>query len=240
MDDFKVGEKIFWRDPENKTSGVYEVYKTCDEYTYLIGNGASEVEAYAGEMYELSQKVSFRKWAVTGTLIALFPEQELDDSPDVVVASYQSGVMEREAEYDFVMDATVPANKDKYQALLEELKKEGYDALEIISEPPVNLCELLCMMDRIAQKLIASIYISDFTIHDRQQVSENNAQKPFVWQVRNSGTWLYFLDEPDWKKRLLERMDAFKCISKENLYYLFDGKDFYPVFEQTILKMASE
>jgi hypothetical protein len=238
MDEFKRGQKVFWRDPKDETSCVYEVYEKYDEFTCLIGNGVSEAEVYAGELYELNQKVLFRKWAVTGTLIALFPEQELDDNPRIV-ASYRNGIMERDADYDFVMDATVPANKDEYRELMEELKEEDYDSLEIISEP-LSLCRLLGTMDLIAHKLITSIYITDFTKHDRKSIFESNAVRPFIWQVRNCGTWLYFIDEADWKMRLLDRMEIYKSSSDENLYYIFDGEEFFPAFEQTILKMLKE
>jgi hypothetical protein len=34
MNDFKIGQKIFWRDPEDETSGVYEVYEKYDDYAY--------------------------------------------------------------------------------------------------------------------------------------------------------------------------------------------------------------
>jgi hypothetical protein len=239
MNDFKIGQKIFWRDPEDETSGVYEVYEKYDDYAYLIGNGGSEVEAYAGEMYELSQKVMFRKWTVNGGIIALFSEQKLDDRP-CIVASYQSEVMERDADYDPVMEATVPANKNECQELLKELKEDGYDALEIIPEPPISLYRLLGVMDIIAHKLITSIFITDFTTHDRKTIVESKVQRPFIWQVRDSGTWLYFMDEENWKKRLLDRMEIYRNSSNENLYYLFDGKEFYPVFERQILKMTSE
>jgi hypothetical protein len=237
MNEFTIGQKIFWRDPEDETSGAYKVLEKISDYVYLIGNGTSEAEVEVGEMYKLSQKVLFRKWAISGTVIALFPEQELDERP-CIVASYQSEDMERDADYDHVMEATVPATKREYQELLAELKEDGYDALEIIPEPPINLCRLLGSMDRIAQKLIPSIYITDFTKHDRKAIVESKAQRAFVWQVRDSGTWLYFMDEDDWKKRLLEKMEIYKTFcSKENLYYLFDGEDFYPVFEQIILEM---
>ena len=235
---FETGQKIFWCDPENETSGVYEIYEKTGDYTYLIGNSFSEAEVYAGEVYDLSQKVVFRKWVIDGSVIALFPEQELDDRPSIV-ASYDMEEQEGEAEYDFVMDATVPANPNEYEELMAELKKAGYDKLEIIRKP-LNVCRLLGMMDFIAHKLITSVYITDFTTHDRRLILESEAKRSFIWQVRHCGTWLYFLDEADWKKRLGDRIEAYKSISKENLYYMFDGEEFYPVFEQTVLKMLNE
>jgi len=236
---FKTGQKIFWRDPENETSGVYEVYEKTSDFTYLIRNGFSEAEVYEGEMYDLSQKVIFRKWVVNGvSLIALFPEQELDDRP-CIVASYDMEDQWCEAEYDFVMNATIPANKDEYAELEAELRKAGYDKLEIIRKP-LSVCQLLGMMDSIAHKLITSIYITDFTKHDRKSIVDSEAKRPFIWQVYPSGTWLYFLDEADWKKRLCGRIEAYKSSSIENLYFMFNEDEFYPVFEKTIIKMLNE
>jgi hypothetical protein len=238
MNELKKGQKVFWRDPEDETSGVYEVCEKTDNFACLIGNGVCEVEADVSDIYELSQKVIFRKWCISGTVIALFPEQELDDRPRMV-ASYDSGSMERDADCDFVMEATIAANKEEYKNLLEELKREGYDAPEIVHEQ-MSVCKLVGMMDFIARKLIASVYITDFTVHDRKSILESNAGRAFIWQVRKSGTWLYFLDEADWKKRLSDRMEVYKSSSNENLYYLFDGQEFYPVFEQKVLEMLNE
>lgn len=155
MGKFYVGQKVYWRDPANETSGVYEVYEKRGEII-LIGNGFSEAEVYESELVPLSQKVMFRKWVIQGTVMALFPEQELDENP-LTVASYDS-----------------------------------------------------------------------------------EAQTPFIWQVRDTGTWLYFFDEADWKKRLSDRIEFYKSASHDNVYYYFDGEEFYPVFEQTVLKMINE
>jgi hypothetical protein len=239
MKKFKTGQKVYWRDPAGETSGVYEVYDNKCSDIIFISNGVSEAEVYPDELYPLSQKVIFRKWSVDGSVIALFPEQILEECPEIVVSyDFESGGFDK-ADYDFVMNTTVQANQKEYKNLLEKLKEEGYDALEIISKP-IELYHLLGMMDVIANKLITSIYITDFATHDRKSIVENNAERPFIWQVRDSGTWLYFLNEPDWKKRIVGSIEIYKSSSKENIYYLFDGDEFYPVFEQTVLKMATE
>lgn len=137
------------------------------------------------------------------------------------------------------MKATIAASKEEYVNLLKELKREGYDAPEIIHEQ-MSVCKLLEIMDFIAHKLIASVFITDFTVHDRKSVLESDAKRPFIWQVRQNGTWLYFLDEADWKKRLSGRMETYKSLSTENVYYLFDGQEFYPVLEQKVLEMLNE
>ncbi|MDR2085788.1 MAG: hypothetical protein LBP72_01300 [Dysgonamonadaceae bacterium] len=129
-----------------------------------------------------------------------------------------------------------PVSGNEHPKLLEKLQKEGYDTLEVQSDP-LSLCRLLGTMDRIAQQLITSIYITDFTIHDRKAILESKAGRAFIWQVRNSGTWLYFTDEADWKLRLSKWIEFYQNASTENLYYHFDGKEFYPVFKKQILEM---
>jgi hypothetical protein len=240
MDEFKKGQKVYWRDPAGETSGVYEVYNQYDEYIYLIGNGASETEVYAGELHNLSREVIFRKNIENGSVTALLPEQAFEENPCIVASYCFEDKKWDELDCDFIMEHSYPVYDNEYPKLSGKLKEAGCDALAVISEPPIDRCRLLGIMDRIAQKLITSIYITDFTIHDRKSILESVTGRPFIWQVRNSGTWLYFLDGSDWKKRLQERMESFKSISKENLYYCFDGKEFYPVFEQTVLKMAGE
>jgi hypothetical protein len=238
MENFKKGQKVYWCDPADETSGVYEVYRKINEYIYLVGNAVSEVEANIGELYPLSQKVIFRKWIIDGGIIALFPEQELDDRPRIV-ASYQNETTEREAEYDFVMEATVPANKNEYGCLPEELKEAGYDDLKIIFEK-INVYELLRQMDVIARSLISSQFITDFTEYDAKSIFDGNAKVPFIWQVRDTGTWLYFLNNPDWKKQLPARIEFYEKNRIGNLYYMFDGEKFYPAFLQTIMKLINE
>ena len=235
MCDFETGEKVYWRDMEDKNSGVYKILEKTGEYAYHIGNGVIEIEVCAGEIFELHQRVQFRKWAFSGEVIAIFPEQELDDMPKFV-ASFQIGDDEKEAEYDFVMEATIATGKNEYEPLLKELKEHGYDALEVIVEK-VDMYKLLGTMDLLAQKLIPSIMITDFTVHDRKAITESNMNRKFIWQVRNSGTYLYFMDEPDWKKRLSERIESYKIMNKENLYYMYDGEDFYPVYKETVLEL---
>lgn len=65
MRKFKQGQKVYWNDPANETSGEYEVYDTFkernaditdedvkkfDDRVILIGNGTSEAEVYAAEL----------------------------------------------------------------------------------------------------------------------------------------------------------------------------------------------
>lgn len=65
MRKFKEGQRVWWNDPADETSGEYKVLDPKDEYNYditeedivdfddriiLVGNGVSEAEVYAEEL----------------------------------------------------------------------------------------------------------------------------------------------------------------------------------------------
>lgn len=65
MRKFKKGQKVWWNDPANETSGEYKVLDSKDQYNadtteediadiddriILIGDGTSEAEVYAAEL----------------------------------------------------------------------------------------------------------------------------------------------------------------------------------------------
>lgn len=69
MKKFNIGQCVYWNDPEGVTSGCYDVIdnheidyqeytdediKDFDDRIILIGNGVSEIEAYAGELRDIS------------------------------------------------------------------------------------------------------------------------------------------------------------------------------------------
>jgi hypothetical protein len=237
MKRFKKGQKVYWRDPAGETSGVYEVYQKKGEII-LIGNGFSEAEVYACELFPLSQKVMFRRGMTVPDIIALFPEQILDENPQLV-ASYDSHEMFDELDFEFMMDVTFPAYTSECSDIIAKLKDEGYDKLEMIAGE-TTVYKLLGMMGEIARSLIKSHLITDFTGYDTKSIMKSNAKVPFIWQVRDTGTYIYFFDNPDWRKRLLERIEDYKYLNHENLYFLYDGEKFHPVFLKTVLEMATK
>lgn len=54
IEDVKTGMQVFWKDPEGKTSGEFEVYSEAPYFdsdsVILIGDGVSEVEVTADEI----------------------------------------------------------------------------------------------------------------------------------------------------------------------------------------------
>ena len=90
MRKFTKGQRVYWNDPADETSGKYYVLDPYDDRNdevteedivgfddrmILIGNGSSEAQVYAQELDILKTKVVFRKFKQGGDIIALFPEQ---------------------------------------------------------------------------------------------------------------------------------------------------------------------
>lgn len=97
---------------------------------------------------------------------------------------------------------------------------------------------LLHIMGKIAHRLIKSNFITDFTVHDANTIRRTNGQARFIWQVRNTGTWLYLFHEQDWAERLTGRMDCYKSSGTSNIYYYYNKRELVPLFESDALSMA--
>lgn len=59
---YELGDEVYWKDPADKTSGVYTIIEKLDEdgenSTYLISNKFSEAEVYE---HELTLKICKQK-----------------------------------------------------------------------------------------------------------------------------------------------------------------------------------
>jgi hypothetical protein len=99
--------------------------------------------------------------------------------------------------------------------------------------------KLLGLMDAIAQCLITS-YITDFTVHDTSAILNSKAQKPFIWRVYDRGTSLYFSDEAGWGRALLAHLQTCKLEDGKSVFFIYDGKAFYPAFPKTVMDLATE
>jgi len=93
---------------------------------------------------------------------------------------------------------------------------------------------LLHIMGKIARQLIKSQYIKDFTEHDAGFVSNTEGAVRFIWQVRDTGTWLYLYTEQEWEERLLERIDYYRQAGISNIYYTYDKQKLHPIFENEV------
>lgn len=98
---------------------------------------------------------------------------------------------------------------------------------------------LLYIMGKVARQLIKS-YITDFEKHDTDRINKTNGQVKFIWQVRNSGTWLYMYNEEDWAERLIERIDIYKSAGDSNIYYYYDRNKLRPIFESEARHIAQK
>lgn len=72
------------------------------------------------------QRVTFRKWKGSGSVIAFFPDQKYGQ----YIGSYEHIGQHGDAMYPHPQ--TVPALPEEYAPLLAELKAIGYDDLRIV------------------------------------------------------------------------------------------------------------
>jgi hypothetical protein len=136
------------------------------------------------------------------------------------------------------MNATHPVYKDEYAHLLSALKEEGYDNLEM--EPSrMSHWEILQMMDIIARSLMVS-FLTDFTKHDTDFLDTTNAEIPFLWLVRQSGTTISREDNAKEIRNLLETMDCYENTKTDFCLYRYDGVLLKPVFSSTIREWAEK
>lgn len=77
--------------------------------------------------------VLFRKYR-SDEVVALFPDIPFDDKGNV--SCYSHIGQHSAADYEKVIDSTLPAAEPAYQSLLKELKKTGYRNLKIQEIPP--------------------------------------------------------------------------------------------------------
>ena len=99
---------------------------------------------------------------------------------------------------------------------------------------------LVIIMGKIARQLIKSNYISDFNTHDTSAIEKTEGKIRFIWQVRDTGTWLYLYNKQDWAERLIERIDYYKGAGISNIYYYYNKKKLVPIFESDVRFIAKK
>nr|DAE55296.1 MAG TPA: hypothetical protein [Caudoviricetes sp.] len=145
MRKFTKGQRVYWNDPADETSGKYYVLDPYDDRNdevteedivgfddrmILIGNGSSEAQVYAQELDILKTKVVFRKFKQGGDIIALFPEQV--NKTNLTIGSYMHIGQHSDADCTGVITATTPAKESEYAELLAELRSIGYEDIRVM------------------------------------------------------------------------------------------------------------
>ena len=132
------GVKVYWNDPVEISSGVYEVLSDYtlendkDDTPILIGNGNSEMEVFVWEL-EFETKVVFRQLNETGETVALFPEMVWGTSTDI--AYYMHVGQHGSGDYDWFIANSKPSTEQEYKELLDELTNQvGYHNLLIMKK----------------------------------------------------------------------------------------------------------
>ena len=105
----------------------------------------------------------------------------------------------------------------------------------------MNTKQLLTAMEVIAQNVITSpTYITDFTVHDTKDIEQNDAKIPFVWIVREGGTWIHFIRQgTDWQEKMMVHVEHAWSSSNNYMFFIYDGTEFYPVFEHRLFDVIA-
>jgi len=78
-------------------------------------------------------KIMFRKFKITGDVVALMPEF-LD--ADGFVTTYMHVGQHGAGDYDYLLKITVPAKPEEYEELYRELKQIGYPDIQVMKRRP--------------------------------------------------------------------------------------------------------
>lgn len=152
MKNLKIGQKVFWNDPDGETSAILTVLtngfegmydEDIEEHIHSVENGedddrimllgsdsGGETEAYPCELTEMI-RVHFRKWRESGGIIAMFPDYSAFENLRTTMYSFEDGC-HKSVDYHFVLSQTDSADKEEYSCLLEELTGIGYLNLWIV------------------------------------------------------------------------------------------------------------
>lgn len=98
---------------------------------------------------------------------------------------------------------------------------------------------LIFLLHKIACKYITSSYITDFLIHDIKTIYEKGIESGFIWQVRDTGTWLHRFCGENWQERAL----TYICHYSENFpqhFFLFDGKKIRRITKEKAIEIVEK
>ena len=100
---------------------------------------------------------------------------------------------------------------------------------------PMTKEKLLETMGTIVKKLDIA-FQTDFTEYDTKFINETDAAKPFIWMVRQYGTWLFRIEHIEEIQRLVEYMDAYR--KESYMLFRYDTTELKPVFPHTVRQWA--
>ena len=103
---------------------------------------------------------------------------------------------------------------------------------------PITPDELIRQMAQTALPIMErSLYIRDFAYHHARYVRRTDAKNPFLWLVRENGTYLYDLTTKEDVSGLTVTMDIHH---DQCCLFHFDGFHLRPIFPQTARDMLTQ
>ncbi|WP_303067647.1 hypothetical protein [Alistipes indistinctus] len=100
--------------------------------------------------------------------------------------------------------------------------------------------KLLRRMVPIAHALMTG-FQTDFTVHDAEFVCKTQAKQPFIWLVRELGTRLFPIQEPDNLRFALENIEIYaRSYKNDFVLYYYDGHCLRPIVPATVRRMIQQ
>lgn len=95
-------------------------------------------------------------------------------------------------------------------------------------------------MAPIAHALMTG-YLSDFTEYDTEFVHKTQAKQPFIWLVRELGTSLFPIKEPDNLRFALENIEIYaRSYKNDFVLYYYDGQHLRPIVPASVRRMIQQ
>lgn len=82
---------------------------------------------------------------------------------------------------------------------------------------------------------------TDFSVYDAEFVCKTQAKQPFIWLVRELGTRLFPIQEPDNLRFALENIEIYaRSYKNDFVLYYYDGHRLRPIVPATVRRMIQQ
>lgn len=125
----------------------------------------------------LKTNVIFRKWKDDGQIIALFPHEDWNLEGNEC-ASYMHIGQHSGCEYQFVLMRTVPASREEYKELYDELTERGYNLQVFMDDDMQKMCEELGYDDQTIMDMVIAFRTMFYVdTHSNRRIKFGNVIK---------------------------------------------------------------
>lgn len=121
--------------------------------------------------------VIFRKWKDDGQIIAIFPHEDWN-LEGTECASYMHIGQHSGCEYKFVLMQTVPATREEYKELYDELTGRGYNLQVFMDDDMQKMCEELGYTEQTIMDMVIAFRTMFYVdTHSNRRIKFGNVIK---------------------------------------------------------------